>query len=147
MADGVIPVYGSGGIMRKVEPVLYSGESVLIPRKGSLNNILYVSGDFWTIDTVFYSVPKTPNIAKYMYLFLSRLDMYSFNIGAAVPSMTVKILDGINVLLPSAEILLRFESVISPMFEEKRVLEKQIETASQARDRLLSKLMSGEIEV
>ena len=147
LADGAIPVYGSGGIMRKVGPVLYSGESVLIPRKGSLNNILYVAGDFWTIDTMFYSVPKAPNIAKYMYLFLSRLDMYSFNIGAAVPSMTVKILDEINVLLPSAEILLRFESVISPMFEKKRVLEKQIETASQARDRLLPKLMSGEIEV
>ena len=147
LADGAIPVYGSGGIMRKVEPVLYSGESVLIPRKGSLNNILYVAGDFWTIDTMFYSLPKAPNIAKYMYLFLSRLDMYSFNIGAAVPSMTVKILDGINVLLPSAEILMRFESVISSMFEKKRVLEKQIETASQARDRLLSKLMSGEIEV
>ena len=147
LTDGAIPVYGSGGIMRKVEPVLYSGESVLIPRKGSLNNILYVTGDFWTIDTMFYSVPKAPNIAKYMYLFLSRLDMYSFNIGAAVPSMTVKILDGINVLLPSEEILLRFESVISPMFEKNRVLEKQIETASQARDRLLPKLMSGEIEV
>ncbi len=147
LADGAIPVYGSGGIMRKVEPVLYSGESVLIPRKGSLNNILYVAGDFWTIDTMFYSLPKAPNIAKYMYLFLSRLDMYSFNIGAAVPSMTVKILDGINVLLPSAEILMRFESVISSMFEKKRVLENQIETASQARDRLLSKLMSGEIEV
>ena len=70
-----------------------------------------------------------------------------FNIGAAVPSMTVKILDEINVVLPSAEILLRFESVISPMFEKKRVLEKQIETASQARDRLLPKLMGGEIEV
>ena len=147
LADGAIPVYGSGGIMRKVAPVLYSGESVLIPRKGSLNNILYVAGDFWTIDTMFYSVPKAPNIAKYMYLFLSRLDMYSFNIGAAVPSMTVKILDGINVLLPSAETLLRFESVILPMFEKKRVLEKRIETASQARDRLLPKLMSGEIEV
>ena len=133
--------------MRKVEPVLYSGESVLIPRKGSLNNILFVTGDFWTIDTMFYSIPKAPNIAKYMYLFLSRLDMYSFNIGAAVPSMTVKILDEINVLLPSAEILLRFESVISSVFEKKRVLEKQIETASQARDRLLPKLMSGEVEV
>ena len=147
LADGAIPVYGSGGIMRKVEPVLYSGESVLIPRKGSLNNILYVTGDFWTIDTMFYSVPKLRNLAKLMYLFLSRLDMYSFNIGAAVPSMTVKILDGINVLLPSPEILQRFESVISSMFEKKRVLEKQIETASQARDRLLPKLMSGEIEV
>lgn len=58
LENGTVPVYGSGGIMRKVNKVLHSGESVLIPRKGSLNNIMLVSGDFWTIDTMFFSVPN-----------------------------------------------------------------------------------------
>ncbi|MDE6054328.1 MAG: restriction endonuclease subunit S, partial [Lachnospiraceae bacterium] len=62
LEDGDIPVYGSGGIMRKVKSVLYSGESVLIPRKGSLNNIMYVTGVFWTIDTMFFSKPRMGNI-------------------------------------------------------------------------------------
>ena len=110
LADGCIPVYGSGGIMRKVDKILYSGESVLIPRKGSLNNILLVSGDFWTIDTMFYSVPKRPNVAKYVYLYLTGIDMYAMNIGAAVPSMTVKILDGMRLLCPSDSILELFET-------------------------------------
>lgn len=105
LSDGEIPVYGSGGIMRKVNKILYSGESVLIPRKGSLNNILIVYGAFWTIDTMFYSIPKHPNIAKYVYLFLLQIDMYAMNIGAAVPSMTTKILEGIKLLLPSNNIL------------------------------------------
>lgn len=147
LADGMIPVYGSGGIMRRVEPILYSGESVLIPRKGSLNNILYVSDDFWTIDTMFYSIPRVQNVAKYMYLFLSGLDMYSFNIGAAVPSMTVKILEGIHVLMPPTTILTAFEKAVAPFFDLKLLLSGKIETATQARDRLLPKLMSGEIEV
>lgn len=34
LADGIYPVYGSGGIMRYVERPLYNKESVLIPRKG-----------------------------------------------------------------------------------------------------------------
>ncbi len=55
LEDGDIPAYGSGGIIRKVKSILYSGESILIPRKGSLNNIMYVTGDFWTIDTMFFS--------------------------------------------------------------------------------------------
>lgn len=147
LADGIIPVYGSGGIMRRVEPILYSGESVLIPRKGSLNNILYVSGDFWTIDTMFYSVPRVQNVAKYMYLFLSSLDMYSFNIGAAVPSMTVKILEGIHVLMPPITILTAFEKAVAPYFDLKLLLNSKIETATQARDRLLPNLIGGEIEV
>ena len=147
LADGNIPVYGSGGVMRYVKPILYSGESVLIPRKGSLNNILLLSGDFWTIDTMFFSIPKLENVAKYTYLFLKGLDMYSFNIGAAVPSMTVKILEGIDILQPTDTVLEQFERITSPIFEMKTILERQIKEAEQARDRLLPKLMTGELEV
>ena len=53
--DGNVPVYGSGGLMRKCNQMLYKGESVLIPRKGSLNNIIYVDEAFWTVDTMFYT--------------------------------------------------------------------------------------------
>ena len=147
LESGDIPAYGSGGLVRKVKPVLYSGESVLIPRKGSLNNILYVCGDFWTIDTMFYSVPLVPNVAKFAYLFLSGLDMNSFNIGAAVPSMTVNILDGMRVLLPTENVLGEFERMVSPFFDLKTVLLQQIEAATEARNRLLPVLMSGELEV
>ena len=147
LTNGNTPVYGSGGVMRYVKPILYSGESVLIPRKGSLNNILLVSGDFWTIDTMFFSIPKLENVAKYTYLFLKGLDMYSFNIGAAVPSMTVKILEGIDILHPTDTVLEQFERITSPIFEMKTILERQIKEAEQARDRLLPKLMTGELEV
>ena len=46
LADGYYPVYGSGGIMRYVERPLYDKESVLIPRKGTLNNVMYVNQPF-----------------------------------------------------------------------------------------------------
>lgn len=147
LADGCIPVYGSGGIMRKVDKILYSGESVLIPRKGSLNNILLVSGDFWTIDTMFYSVPKRPNVAKYVYLYLTGIDMYAMNIGAAVPSMSVKILDGMRLLCPSDSILELFETTAKPYYEMIKLLKKKQSMLGETRDRLLPKLMSGELEV
>lgn len=141
LKDGTIPVYGSGGVMRKVDSVLYSGESVLIPRKGSLNNIMLVDGDFWTIDTMFYSVPRMENVVKYVYLFLSNLDMYSFNIGAAVPSMTVNILDGIEILLPPDEIRIKFELRYKPIYDRIKKIIEQIELLEQARDRILPELM------
>ena len=147
LGDGEIPAYGSGGIMRRVNKVLYSGESVLIPRKGSLNNILLVSGDFWTIDTMFYSIPKRPNIAKYVYLYLIGIDMYAMNIGAAVPSMTVKILDGMRLLCPNDSILELFENTVKPYYDMIELLKKKQSMLSETRDRLLPKLMSGEIEV
>lgn len=147
LEDGNVPVYGSGGVMRKVNKILHSGESVLIPRKGSLNNVLLVRGDFWTIDTMFFSIPKRANVAKYVYLFLKSVDMYAMNIGAAVPSMTVKILDGMRVQCPSSEFLELFEKVAGPFFSMIELLKKENDSLSKARDLLLPKLMSGEIEV
>ncbi len=147
LEDGDIPAYGSGGIIRKVKSILYSGESILIPRKGSLNNIMYVTGDFWTIDTMFFSKPRMDNILKYTYLFLKGIDMYSFNIGAAVPSMTVKILDGIDILQPDEKTLLRFEKIMNPIFRKIEILGTQTEMVQETRDRLLPKLINGEIEV
>ncbi len=145
LKEGNVPVYGTGGVMRYADCSLYTGESVLIPRKGSLNNIMFVDETFWTIDTMFYSIPKIENAAKIVYFYLKGLDMYSMNIGAAVPSMTISILSGMNVLLPTNEIRLSFEGMISKYFIEIKKLSSQIRLLTEARDRLLPKLMSGEI--
>lgn len=145
--DGQIPVYGSGGFMRKCNQKLYEGESILIPRKGSLNNIMYVNEAFWTVDTMFYTIPQKENYAKYLYFVLSTYDMYGMNIGAAVPSMTTNILNSIDIMVPSAQVLRWFDETIEPMFRNKRILKGQCEKLAQARDKLLPKLMSGEIEV
>ena len=145
--DGTIPVYGSGGLVRKCDRALYDGESVLIPRKGSLNNIIYVDEAFWTVDTMFYTKMKMPNIGVFLYFFVKSLDMYSMNIGAAVPSMTTNILNALDIIVPSSNILEHFQSSTKMYFRKMKLMQKQIETAMQARDHLLSKLMSGEVEV
>lgn len=147
LKDGTNPVYGTGGVMRYVEKSLCTGESVLIPRKGSLNNILLVDGTFWTIDTMFYSIPKEDNVAKIVYFYLKGVDMYSFNIGAAVPSMTVNILSGMKLLIPKDDIRKEFEKIVSIYFIRVQSLQSKIRHLTEARDRLLPKLMSGEIEV
>ena len=147
LKDGTIPVYGTGGVMRYVEKNLYTGESVLIPRKGSLNNILLVNGTFWTIDTMFYSIQKEDNVAKIVYFFLKGVDMYSFNIGAAVPSMTVNILSGMKLLIPKCNTRKEFENIVSTFYNRIQSLQSQLCLLTEARDRLLPKLMSGAIEV
>lgn len=147
LEDGSVPVYGSGGLMRKVNKILHSGESVLIPRIGTLNNILLVRGNFWTINTMFFGVPRQPNVAKYVYFFLLCVDMYAMNNGAAVPRMSVKILNGLKLLLPTAEVLKQFEKSTEPLFSMIELLKKENESLTNARDLLLPKLMNGEIEV
>ena len=145
--DGNIPVYGSGGLMRKCNKSLFSGEAVLIPRKGSLNNIMYVDETFWTVDTMFYATMKQPHTAVFVYFFVKAFDMYSMNIGAAVPSMTTKILDAMDVVIPDKETLEKFDKYAKVYFNKIKTLQGQNERLKTARDLLLPKLMSGEVEV
>lgn len=145
--DGNIPVYGSGGLMRKCNKSLFSGEAVLIPRKGSLNNIMYVDETFWTVDTMFYATMKQPHTAIFVYFFVKAFDMYSMNIGAAVPSMTTKILDAMDVVIPDKETLGKFDKLTKTYFNKIKTLQGQNERLKIARDLLLAKLMSGEMEM
>lgn len=145
--DGNIPVYGSGGLMRKCNKSLFSGEAVLIPRKGSLNNIMYVDETFWTVDTMFYATMKQPHTPVFVYFFVKALDMYSMNIGAAVPSMTAKILDAMDVVIPDKETMEKFDKRAKTYFNKIKTLQGQNDRLKIARDLLLPKLMSGEVEV
>lgn len=147
LADGIYPVYGSGGIMRYVERPLYNKESVLIPRKGTLNNVIYVNQPFWSVDTMFYTEMKLPNVAKFVYHFVKAKDLAAMNAGSAVPSMTTDILNAMEVVIPSASALEEFESLVAPMYEAMKANDVQSQALSKMRDALLPKLMSGEIDV
>lgn len=147
LASGTIPVYGSGGIMRYVDQYLYNEESVLIPRKGSLNNVMYVNHPFCTVDTMFYTHMKIEGIAKFIYLLISPKDLLSMNSGSAVPSMTVDILNKIAVIIPPTTILQQFESIVKPLFIMAESLQKENYRLAHLRDTLLPKLMSGELKI
>lgn len=147
LADGIYPVYGSGGIMRYVERPLYEKESVLIPRKGTLNNVIYVNQPFWSVDTMFYTEMKQPNIAKFVYHFMKSKDLASMNAGSAVPSMTTSILNAMELRIPSPETLESFESSVAPMYEMMQGNETQSRKLAELRDTLLPKLMSGQLDI
>lgn len=147
LEDGEVPVYGSGGIMRYCEKSLYEKESVLIPRKGTLNNIMYVNWSFWTVDTMFYTKLKFENMAKYMYYVMSNMNMESYNSGAALPSMTTDILSHLKVIVPEKKLLKQFDEFVAVIFKQKVILEKKNKALIKQRDLLLPRLMSGKLKV
>lgn len=145
--EGSIPVYGSGGLMRYADTALYHGESILIPRKGTLSNLMYVNEAFWTVDTLFYSVPKIENTAKYLFYFLKTFDFNAMNVGSAVPSMTTKVLNELKVLKPSAKILTTFEHYLDAFFQKNKSIQDENKNLTKLRDTLLPKLLSGELRI
>lgn len=117
LADGQYPVYGSGGLMRYVDSKLYDGPSILIPRKGTLNNIMFVESPFWTVDTMFWSIINTDKVdPKFLFYSICKRDFASMNVGSAVPSMTVNILNDIQISYPkNIEDQRRIASILSSL--------------------------------
>lgn len=122
---GNIPVYGSGGIINYIDTYIYDKESVLIPRKGSIGNLFYVDKPFWTVDTIFYTViDKDIVIPKYVYYYLSKVNLEKLNTAGGVPSLTQTVLNKILIPLPPLEeqqkivdILDRFDNLCNDISE------------------------------
>ena len=147
LADGIYPVYGSGGIMRYVEKPLYDKESVLIPRKGTLNNVMYVNKPFWSVDTMFFTEMKLPNVAKFVFHFVKSKDLASLNAGSAVPSMTTDILNAMELPIPDADTFYKFENIVAPLYQAMQQNTQESSKLAELRDSLLPRLMSGELDV
>lgn len=145
LQDGKIPVYGSGGVMRLVDTSIYDGESVLIPRKGTLNNVIYVNGAFWTVDTMFYSKMKMKHIAIFTYYSAKLYDFEKFNTGTGVPSMTSSIIYNLKTVIPTNQVLKDFDEIAQSLY--KQIHKNNIENRelTSFRDFLLPLLMNGQI--
>ena len=136
LADGDIPIYGSGGIMRYGERSLFDGPSILIPRKGSLNNVMYADKPFWTVDTMFWSIIND-SIANPLFVYYSicKKDFGALNVGSAVPSLTVPVIEDIDILLPSKATQNKVVSVLKSLddkIEVNRRINDNLEQQAQA---------------
>ncbi|TVZ47470.1 restriction endonuclease subunit S [Olleya sp. Hel_I_94] len=116
LSEGEIPVYGSGGLMRYVDESLFQGESILLPRKGTLSNIQYVNESFWTVDTIYYSIiDKSKAEPYYLYRYLTLLDLNHLNSGTGVPSMTFGAYYDIPIKLPNLSTQKHIAKVLSDL--------------------------------
>lgn len=58
-----------------------------------------------------------------------------------------KYLKAEEILLPTQAVASKFDSIVAPLFKQVQMLRDKCTLAAEARDRLLPKLMNGEIEV
>lgn len=113
LGNGVFPVYGSGGIMRYANDYLYNKPSILLPRKGTLDNIQYCDSPFWCVDTTYYSEVNEELVNPYyLYRYLNLLDLRNLDSGTALPSMTFDSYYQIKVKLPNIEIQNKIAKVL-----------------------------------
>ena len=100
--DGKYPIYGSGGVMGRADEYICPAETVVIGRKGSINNPIFVTEPFWNVDTAFGLVArKEVVLPKYLFYFCRYFDFEKLNTTVTIPSLTKANLLKIEMPVPS----------------------------------------------
>lgn len=118
LSNGDIPVYGTGGLMCYVNESLYEGESVCIGRKGTINKPMYLSGRFWTVDTLFYTHSFNGILPRFCYHLFCTIDWLTYNEASGVPSLSKSTIEKIHVSIPQIDIQKRIVKILDSI-EEK----------------------------
>lgn len=150
LADGKYPVYGSGGIMRYANSYAYDKPSVLIPRKGSLDNLFFVDTPFWNVDTIFYTeIDESQIRPKFFYYFLQTVGLGEMNQAGGVPSQTQSALNEIKIPVPPIQIQAEIVRILDAMTAHTAELTAELTARKKQynyyRDKLLS-FEDGEVE-
>lgn len=102
--NGKYPIYGSGGIMGYADDYICEADTVIIGRKGSINNPIYVEEPFWNVDTAFgLSAKREILMPRYLYYFCQYFDFERLNKAVTIPSLTKSDLLKIELKLPTIE--------------------------------------------
>lgn len=146
---GDIPVVAGGK-----EPAYYHNKSntaspvITVSASGNAGFVRLYYQSIWASDCSFLDISETSNLYFiYCYLKCKQDDIYAMQKGACQQHVNAKEINSMQLMAPTEKILMDFKDLITPVFGKINFMNKQISLSIQARDRLLPRLMSGEIEV
>lgn len=122
--NGKYPIYGSGGIMGYADDFICSGDTVIIGRKGNINNPIYVSEPFWNVDTAFGLESKNDLLnPRYLFYFCKRFDFEKLNKTVTIPSLTKSDLLKIRLNVPELSIQ---EEIVSKLVKLEKIVQLRL---------------------
>lgn len=135
------PVIGSGGQFAWASQYMYDGEVVLLGRKGTIDKPLYYKGKFWTVDTMFYGIPKKNANCKYLLYQAKNIPFERYATATALPSMTQTDLNNNAICMPP----LKEQAAIANYLDKKCSEIDNVISAQQKRIALLQELKQSVI--
>ena len=101
---GDIPVYGTGGYMLSVDVALSeNNDAIGIGRKGTIDKPYILRAPFWTVDTLFYCIPKYNHNLDFTNCLFQNVDWKNKDESTGVPSLSKVIINNIETSIPSYE--------------------------------------------
>jgi len=102
LGEGDIPVYGTGGYMLSVDKALSEDKDAIgIGRKGTIDKPYILRAPFWTVDTLFYCVPRDRYDLNFSSCLFQNVDWKKKNESTGVPSLSKVIINNVETAVSS----------------------------------------------
>lgn len=137
--EGEIPVYGTGGYMLSVSEALSQYDAIGIGRKGTIDNPYILRAPFWTVDTLFYCVPKNSDL-NFVYALYQTINWRSMDESTGVPSLSKTAINDVDIHIPSVDEQHRIGELFNILDETITLHQRKCEDTKNLKKYMLKKM-------
>lgn len=135
---GGFPVYGTGGEIARASEYLCSENTIIVGRKGSINNPLLVKEKYWNVDTAFGIIPNYKFLHyQYFYMFCKFFNFNMLNKATTLPSTTKTDLLKIMIKIPPLELQNQFADFVEQVDKSKLAVQQSLKKTQLLFDSLM----------
>ena len=141
LSDGDIPVYGTGGYMLSVNEALSTNEDAIgIGRKGSIDKPYILRAPFWTVDTLFYAIPKKSNDLQFTYCIFQNVNWKSKDESTGVPSLSKTTINSVQLKVPSFSEQQKIGTYFSKLDETITLHQREVDLLRDLKKAMLQQM-------
>ena len=138
---GDIPVYGTGGYMLSVDKALsYERDAIGIGRKGTIDKPYILKAPFWTVDTLFYCIPKENYSLNFVHCIFQKINWKKKDESTGVPSLSKTIIKNIPEYFPSLSEQKKLGKFFSSLDDTITLHQRKVEILHKLKKSLLQQM-------
>ena len=144
---GNIPVYGTGGYMLSVDKALsYEEDAIGLGRKGTIDRPYILRSPFWTVDTLFYAIPRVSYNIEFIYSIFQKINWKAKDESTGVPSLSKTVINSISVNLPSSNEQQKIGTFFKQLDDTIALHQRELELLKETKKGFLQKMFPKEGE-
>ena len=137
---GNIPVYGTGGYMLSVNEALSYEDAIGIGRKGTIDKPYILQAPFWTVDTLFFAIPKKENYLAFVYGVFQKINWKQKDESTGVPSLSKVVINNIQVFSSNLDEQTKIGNYLQNLDKLISQKEKKQKTLKQLKKAMIAKM-------
>lgn len=138
--SGSIPVYGTGGYMLSVDRALSDTDAIGIGRKGTIDKPYLLKAPFWTVDTLFYAVPKQNIDLQFSLSIFKKINWKKFDESTGVPSLSKTVINSVSISVPNFEEQQKIGSFFKQLDDTIALHQRKLDLLKEQKKGFLQKM-------